>query len=100
MSASMEKAVENLDIILTKSLDESFKISLVDLRGILHQEKNKIWLRTKTGKPYAEKAQTLSENLLNLMDGKNEQIKVALIELMNHAEIIQEESRNRSMVVT
>jgi hypothetical protein len=96
----MEKAVENLDVIIAKSLNESLRESLVDTRKILNQEKSKIWLRTKTGKPYAEKCYTLSENLLNLMDGKIEQIEAALIELMNHAEIIQEESRNRSMVVT
>ena len=95
MSVPMEKALENLDSILEKISDESVKERLSETRKIIFQNRKKIWLRTKTGKPMAEETQAVTEKILEASD-----IESVLLELEANVTKITEESRRRSMVVT
>jgi hypothetical protein len=88
----MEKALENIDSVLEKA-DESVKEKLKAARKIISQNRKKIWLRTKAGKPMAEETEAITGKLENDMES-------ALVELEAQVSKIQEESRRRSMVVT
>ncbi len=95
MSKPMEKALENLDSVIEKVSDESVKERLGDARKVISQNRKKIWLRTKTGKPMALDTQAVTEKILGTSD-----IEAALVELEAHVAKITEESRRRNMVVT
>ena len=92
MSAPLEKALENIDSVFEKA-DESAKKRLEAARKIISQNRKKIWLRTKAGKPMAEKTESITGKLASEMES-------ALDELEAQVAKIQEESRRRSMVVT
>jgi hypothetical protein len=92
MSAPMEKALENIDSVFDKA-DESAKERLEAARKVISQNRKKIWLRTKAGKPVAEKTEAITEKLESEMES-------ALEELEAQVAKIKEESRRRSMVVT
>ncbi len=96
MSVPMEKALENLDSVIEKITNESVRERLGEARKVISQNRKKIWLRTKTGKPMAEETLTVTEKIL----GASEDIEPALSELEAHVDKIREESRRRSMVVT
>jgi hypothetical protein len=98
MSIPMEKSLENLGKILEKTKDESYKIRLEEAVKIISQNRKKIWLRTKTGKPYAEKTLKITEKLVNQFE--SELMEAILDELEDQVTIIQDESSRRSMVVT
>ena len=95
MSVPMEKALENLDRMIDKISDESVRERFDEARKVISQNRKKIWLRTKTGKPMAEETLAVSEKILEASD-----IEPALSELEAHVGEIREESRRRSMVVT
>jgi hypothetical protein len=88
----MEKALENIDSVFDKA-DESAKERLEAARKVISQNRKKIWLRTKAGKPMAEKTEAITEKLESEMES-------ALEELEAQVAKIKEESRRRSMVVT
>ena len=95
MSVPMEKALKNLDRVIEKVSDEAVKERLGEARKVISQNRKKIWLRTKTGKPMAAETLAVTEKILEASD-----IEAALSELEAHVGKITEESRRRSMVVT
>jgi Tfp pilus assembly protein FimV len=95
----MEKALENLDNVIEKISDESVREQLGKARKVISQNRKKIWLRTKTGKPMAEETQAITEKIVSTMEG-SEEMESVLSELEAQAGKIREESRRRSMVVT
>lgn len=99
MSVPMEKALENLDNVIVKISDESVRERLVEARKVISQNRKKIWLRTKTGKPMAEETQAITEKIVSAMEG-SEEMEPVLSELEAQMGKIREESRRRSMVVT
>ena len=69
----------------------------IDKLIVLNQ--NKIWLRTRSGKPMAEKLQSAASDALNRVGDTSE--TAALIDTLEGiAKEIDEESQRRSMVVT
>jgi hypothetical protein len=94
MSEHIQKAVENLDSVIEQVTDESIKSRILKVQKILSQNRKKIWLRTKSGKPMAEETLSLTNKLVNKFED------TVLVELESQAEKIEEESRRRSMVVT
>ncbi len=99
MSAPIEKALENLDSAIEKVSDETVRQRLSEARKVISQNRKKIWLRTKTGKPMAEETLGVTEKIFSAVDGPAG-IESALSELEAQADKIREESRRRSMVVT
>ena len=99
MSIPMEKALENLDSVIEKISDETVRQRLSEARKLISQNRKKIWLRTKTGKPMAEETKAVTEKIVNALEG-SEGMEPVLSALEAHAEKIREESRRRSMVVT
>ena len=95
MSVPMEKALRNLDGVIEKASDETVKERLGEAKKVISQNRKKIWLRTKTGKPMAEETLAVTEKILIASD-----IEPTLSELETHVGKIREESRRRSMVVT
>jgi hypothetical protein len=66
---------------------------------LLVLNQNKIWLRTRSGKPMAEKLQSAASDALNRVGDTSE--TAALIDTLEGiAKEIDEESQRRSMVVT
>lgn len=94
MSQPMEKAVENLDTVIEQVSNEEIINRVTGVKKILSQNRKKIWLRTKIGKPMAEETLALTDQLLNNYDDST------LTELEAQADKINEESRRRDMVVT
>ena len=94
MSEPIQKAVENLDSVIEQVTDEAVKNRILKVQKILSQNRKKIWLRTKSGKPMAEETLSLTNKLVNKFED------TVLVELESQAEKIEEESRRRSMVVT
>ena len=99
MSVPMEKALENLDNVIEKMSDESVRERLGEARKVISQNRKKIWLRTKTGKPMAEETQAITEKIISAREG-SEEMEPVLSELEAQMGKIREESRRRSMVVT
>ncbi len=99
MSVPMEKALENLDNVIEKISDESVRERLGEARKVISQNRKKIWLRTKTGKPMAEETQMITEKIVSAREG-SEEMEPVLSELEAQMGKIREESRRRSMVVT
>ena len=98
MSIPMEKSLDNLWKILEKIRDESHRRKLEKAVKIISQNRNKIWLRTKTGKPYAEKTLKITEKLVNHLESNL--LETIIDELEHQVTIIQDEGNRRSMVVT
>ena len=94
----MEKSLDNLWKILEKTRDESHRRKLEKAAKIISQNRKKIWLRTKTGKPFAEKTLKITEKLVNQLEPSL--LETILDELEDQVTIIQDESSRRSMVVT
>lgn len=97
----MEAAKSNILKAMETQLDEGIKERLGSAAKIISQNRNKIWLRTKTGKPIAEKAETVTAKLLTYTeDSASPEFNAAVVEVEDVAKMIAEESRRRSMVVT
>jgi uncharacterized protein (DUF433 family) len=79
--------------------EESILEQLKKIDKLIAQNQAKIWLRTRSGKPLAEKIETTAANVLKQLEKGNE-INEILDELESTAKEIDEESQRRSMVVT
>jgi hypothetical protein len=94
----MEKSLQNIEKIIEKTKDESYRSRLKNAAKIISQNRKKIWLRTKTGKPFAEKTFTITEQLV--LQSECKVFIDTLNELEDQVRTIHEESIRRSMVVT
>ena len=99
MSEAMETAKENLEKILDDVSDPDLKKRVTEILRIISENRKKIWLRTKTGKPMAEDVEKSSLNFVNSMKNSSD-LEEAVKELEVQARKIEEETRRRSMVVT
>ena len=94
MSQPMESAKETLDALASQGeLPEEQRERVKWAAKVVGQNLNKIWLRTKVGKPM--------DALRKLKTGAGqEEVRAAVDALESKAKEIDEESRRRSMVVT
>ena len=99
MSQPMNNARETLEKILEKVENESHAEQLHNIRKLIDQNKGKIWLRTRSGKPMAEKIEKTATDVMNIQK-KGSDISEKLDDLFIVAKEIDEESQRRSMVVT
>ncbi len=108
MSEPMVEAKKNVEKILEK-LRESTNNDFMDIaerlkvvEKIIAQNQNKIWLRTKTGKPMAEELQETTAKILVWLHESTRPnlVMAAMNDLEDQAKRIAEESRQRGMVVT
>jgi hypothetical protein len=99
MSKEMETAKENLETIIDDISDPDLKERISEIHRIISQNRKKIWLRTKTGKPMAEDMEKFSLNFVNSMKNSSD-TEEAVKDLEAQAIKIEEETRRRSMVVT
>jgi len=98
MSQPMKQAKEIVEKII-KTDNGSHEEQLKTIDKLIAQNQGKIWLRTRSGKPMAEKMETTASLVLEKME-KGADISMELEELMGVAKEIEEESQRRSMVVT
>jgi uncharacterized protein YqcC (DUF446 family) len=105
MSQPLNETKEILAKITQKIKDGSHqeKEALLDqlknIDRLVTQNVNKIWLRTKSGKPMAEEVQQKAETALKQLEDIPA-LKSAINELEGLAKEIDEESQRRSMIVT
>jgi len=104
MSQQLSEAKETVEKIIkqiesgNKPSKESQLDQLRNIDKLIALNQNKIWLRTRSGKPMAEKLQ-LAAYALNRVGDTSE--TAALIDTLEGiAKEIDEESQRRSMVVT
>ena len=103
MSQPMESAKEKLNALAAQGgLPEEQRERVKWAAKVVGQNLNKIWLRTKVGKPMAESMQETAEDALRKLEAgvSQEEMKAALDAVEAKAKKIDEESRRRSMVVT
>ena len=99
MSQQMIQAKETVEKIINKVDAPGLLEQLKTIEKIITQNQTKIWLRTRSGKPIAEKMETTAADVLKLLEKGND-ISGMLNELESVAKEIDEESQRRSMVVT
>lgn len=100
MSEHMESAVENIEKLIEVTGEEDLKQRLEGIKMIIIQNRKKIWLRTKTGRPLALEMEKASADLLGLVRSKPGDMAKLISEIEVKAKNIEEETRRRSMVVT
>ncbi len=103
MSQPMKSAKETLDAAAEYGgLPEEQAERVRRASRVVAQNLNKIWLRTKVGKPMAESMQEAATTVLKALEAGSamEEVKAAVDALDERAREIEEESRRRSMVVT
>jgi hypothetical protein len=103
MSQPMKSAKETLDAITAQGgLPEEQGGRVKWASKVVGQNLNKIWLRTKVGKPMAESMQETAEDALRKLEAgaSQEEVRAAVDAVEARAKEIDEESRRRSMVVT
>lgn len=108
MSTHMISSKENLEKIINHietnedlSGQKVLRTRLKKVNMTVIQNQNKIWLRTKKGKPLAEALQDATKNTLDLIEkGSPDTILTSVEEIETQALKITEESRRRNMVVT
>lgn len=104
MSQQMIKAKETVEKIINsiEAGNHTSKKTLIEqlnaIDKLIAQNQGKIWLRTKSGKPMAKRMEIATANALAQLE--TESIDEAIEELMSIAKEIDEESQQRSMVVT
>ena len=98
MSQPMKQAKEIVEKII-KTDNGSHEEQLKTIDKLIAQNQGKIWLRTRSGKPMAEKMETTAADVLKKLE-EGADIAEAVNELMNVAKEIDDESQRRSMVVT
>ena len=79
--------------------EEALVTQLKNIDRLVTQNLNKIWLRTKSGKPMAEGLQQKAETALKQPEDVPA-LKSAITELEEAAKEIDAESERRSMIVT
>ena len=99
MSQQMKQAKETVETIINKIEAPHQLEQLKTIDKLIAKNQAKIWLRTRSGKPMAEKMETTATNVLMLLEEGND-ISGMLTELETVAKEIDEESQRRSMVVT
>ena len=99
MSQPMNNAKEIVEKIIEKLGKDNHKEQLQNIDKLIDQNKGKIWLRTRSGKPMAEKMETTATKVMEMLN-EGSDINETLDELMKVAKEIDEESQRRSMVVT
>ena len=99
MSQPMKQANETVEKIIKKTEAESRIEQLKNISKLIVQNQGKIWLRTRSGKPMAEKMETTAADVLKKLE-EGVDIAEAVNELMSVAKEIDDESQRRSMVVT
>ena len=72
---------------------------LKNIDKLVTQNTNKIWLRTRSGKPMAEELKQTAETALKQLEDRPA-LKLVITELEELAKEIDEESQRRSMIVT
>lgn len=105
MSQQMNQAKETVEKII-KTIEtgnhpskDSLIAQLQKIDKLIVQNQGKIWLRTRSGKPMAEKMETNAANALKKVE-EGAEVSEALDVLEAVAKEIDEESQRRSMVVT
>jgi hypothetical protein len=99
----MKSAKETLDAATARGgLPEEQAERVKRASKVVAQNLNKIWLRTKAGKPMAESMHEAAADVLTKLeaDAGQEELKAAVDAVEAKAKEIAEESRRRSMVVT
>ncbi len=103
MSQQMTNAKETVEKIKanveggTHTSKEKLLEQLKTIDKLIAQNQSKIWLRTRSGKPMAEKMETVAVNALKQIEAGSLENFDDLFEV---AKEIDEESQRRSMVVT
>ena len=103
MSQPMESAKEKLNALAAQGgLPEEQRERVKWAAKVVGQNLNKIWLRTKVGRPMAESMQEAAEDALRKLEAGagQEEVRAAVDAVEAKAKEIDEESRRRSMVVT
>lgn len=78
---------------------EALVAQLKNIDRLVTQNVNKIWLKTKSGKPMAEGLQQKAEEALKQLENISE-LKSAITVLEDEVKEIDAESERRSMIVT
>ena len=99
MSQPMNNAKEIVEKIIEKVEKDNHTEQLQTIGKLIDQNKAKIWLRTRSGKPMAEKMETTAKMVWEKHEDGSD-INESIDELMIIAKEIDEESQRRSMVVT
>ena len=99
MSQPMNKAKDTVGKIINKNSDTSLLEQLKTIDKLITQNEAKIWLRTRSGKPMAEKMETTASMVLQKQE-EGADLAEPINMLMSVAKEIDEESQRRSMVVT
>ena len=94
MSQQMKNAKETVEQIIAKTSDPDKKQQLQKIDKLITLNLDKIWLRTKSGKPMAEKIETVSNTALERLDSESFDL------LESVAKEIDEETQKRNMIVT
>ena len=103
MSQPMKTAKETLEAAAGHGgLPEEQAERVRQASRVVAQNLNKIWLRTKVGKPTAESMHEAATEILKTLEAGAgmEEVKAAVDAAEEKAKEIEEESRRRSMVVT
>ncbi len=103
MSHPMKSAKETLDAVSVHGgLPEEQADRVRRASKVVAQNLNKIWLRTKAGKPMAESMQEAATEVQEALEAGAglDEVKAAVDAVEEKAKEIEEESRRRSMVVT
>ena len=99
MSQPMKNAKEIVEKLIKETEKGSLLEPLENIGKLIDQNKDKIWLRTRSGNPMAAKMGTTATTVMEMFkDGSD--ISEKIDELMMVAKEIDEESQRRSMVVT
>ncbi len=100
MSQPLIETKETVEKIAKHIEQDALMAQLKNINRLVEQNQNKIWLRTKSGKPIAEKLQTTAAETLEKLGSGSEEIASLITELEDIAKEIDEESARRSMIVT
>ena len=103
MSQQMIQAKETVEKIIahveagSQPSKEKLLEQLKDIDKLIAQNQSKIWLRTRSGKPMAEKMEKVAVSALKQVEADSLE---NIDDLLEVAKGIDEESQRRSMVVT
>ena len=99
MSQPLNETKEIVAKITQNVKEEALVAQLKNIDRLVTQNVNKIWLRTKSGKPMAEGLQQKAETALKQLEDVSA-LKSAITELEDAVKEIDAESERRSMIVT
>ena len=99
MSQPLNETKEIVAKITQHVKEEALVTQLKNIDRLVTQNLNKIWLRTKSGKPMAEGLQQKAETALKQLEDVSA-LKSAITELEEAVKEIDAESERRSMIVT